>query len=179
MRYHVHVFRVFLLIVCLCAFGSTKSGNAFDFSKSTRIQANVTGEVVSTNTEILTKAQFAILVTPPQPRNTRGEFVCTRNRYIPHERQTGKASWYGGIFHEKQTASGEKFNQDAYTLAHLTLPMGTEVLVENPESKVVLRARVNDCGPFVKGRIADLSRGLAKDLGLLDRGSGTIILTVL
>lgn len=177
MRSHVHVFRIIFFVFCLCAFGSTKSSNTFDFSKSTTIQAEEDG--LAADVDTVTKGQPVVFVTPPQPRNSRGEFLCTSNRYIPDERQIGKASWYGGSFHGKETASGERFDQDAYTLAHLTLPMGTEVLVENPESKVVIKARVNDCGPFIAGRIADLSRGLAKDLGLLNRGGGTVILTVL
>lgn len=188
MSNHVFVFRsVFCLFVCLCIFGSTKSQvafagltdfaipNAFDVANSTVTEA----EDKQKSVIVSTKNQYTEPIAPPQPRNKRGEFVCTSNRYIQDEMQIGHASWYGGSFHGKPTASGERFNQNAYTLAHLTLPMGTEVLVENPDTRVIKRARVNDCGPYIKGRAFDLSRGLARDLGLLQSGGGTVIVTVL
>lgn len=176
MRYQVHVFRIVFFIFCLCIFGSTKSSNAFDSSNSTAIQAPTD---LVTQANAFMKGQNVELVKPPQPRNKRGEFVCTKNRYIQNEVQVGHASWYGGSFHGQETANGETFNQNARTLAHLTLPMGTEVLVENPENGTIIRARVNDCGPYVEGRIFDLSRGLALELGILKKGVGTVHVTVL
>lgn len=165
------------IVTCLCIIGSTKSTFAFDTSNSTtdKIQETQNEEQNFIRDERVERAPSI----PPQPRNRHGGFVCTSNRYIQDERQSGMASWYGSDFHGKRTASGERFNQNANTLAHLTLPMGTEVLVENPETGVVLRARVNDCGPFILGRIADLSRGLAEKLGIMRRGKGAIIITVL
>lgn len=175
MRYHVYVFRiVFLCIcICLCIFGNTQSVNAFDISNSTAMKAQ--DGSVSENVH----AEPEKLVSPPQPRNKRGEFVCTRNRYVQDERQSGQASWYGGDFHGKMTASGEVFNKNSLTIAHLTLPMGTRVLVENVDTGIAVEARVNDCGPFVKGRIADLSQGLATYLGIIKAGTGRVIITVL
>ncbi len=174
MRYHMYSFAV---VLCLCIFGSTKSSHAFDVSNSTVIQA----EEVSTGQQsvITTKGQTMERISPPQPRNKRGELVCTSNRYIQAEQQIGQVSWYGGSFNGQRTSSGERFNQNAYTLAHLTLPMGTEVLVENPDTGAVLHARVNDCGPYVRGRIADLSYGLAKSLGLTNTGRAKAVITVL
>ncbi len=159
---------------CLCIFGSTKSVNAFDFSNSTAgTQENSYFETPSERTA---KAP----VTPPQPKNKQGRFICTKDRYVQSEQQIGLASWYGGaLFHGSFTASGERFDDRKHTLAHLTLPMGTEVLVENPETGVALYAKVNDCGPFVKGRIADLSYGLAKKLGITGKGVSTVVITVL
>lgn len=175
MRYYVHVFRIVFLSICLCIFGSTKSVNAFDSSNSTAMEAQdgYVLEKVSPHTE------SKKLVSPPQPRNKKGVIVCTRNRYVQDERQTGLASWYGGDFQGKITASGEVFNKNSLTIAHLTLPMGTRVLVENFDTGISVEARVNDCGPFIKGRIADLSQGLAKYLGLIQAGTGRVIITVL
>jgi rare lipoprotein A (peptidoglycan hydrolase) len=175
MNYNVRVFRIVFLVICLCIFGSTKSVNAFDFSNSTAMEA----QDGSVSENINLRVEPEKLISPPQPRNKRGELVCTRNRYVQDERQIGKASWYGGIFHGRATASGEVFNKHALTIAHLTLPMGTRVLVENPDTGVAIQARVNDCGPFVKGRIADLSQGLARYLGILKAGTGRVIITVL
>jgi rare lipoprotein A len=159
------------IVFSLCIIGCTKSTFAFDISNSTlgTEQQDFTQE----------KRVERPLSIPPQPRNKNGNFVCTRNRYVQDERQSGMVSWYGNEFNGRRTASGERFNQNANTLAHLTLPMGTEVLVENPETGIILHARVNDCGPFVKGRIADLSRSLAEKLGIMARGKGAVIITVL
>lgn len=165
------------LVFCLCIIGSTKSTLAFDISNSTQGKEQKTQrESKKFTADERVERNLSI---PPQPRNRNGSLVCTKNRYIQDERQSGVASWYGGQFHGRKTANGERFNQNADTLAHLTLPMGTEVLVENPETGVTRRARVNDCGPFIKGRIADLSRGLAEKLGIMRQGKGLVIITVL
>ncbi len=165
------------LAICFCILGSTKSATTFDTSNSTTDNTQVTQS--EANTFAKDESVERPLSVPPQPRNRHGNLVCTKNRYIQDERQVGVASWYGNEFHGKRTASGEVFNQNAHTIAHLTLPMGTEVLVENPETGVKLYAKVNDCGPFIKGRIADLSYGLAKKLGLVALGKGAVIITVL
>lgn len=75
----------------------------------------------------------------------------------------GVASWYGPGFHGKRTASGERFNQNALTAAHRTLPFGTRVRVSYRGRSVVVR--INDRGPFVRGRSIDLSRGAARSIG--------------
>lgn len=159
------------LILSVCIIGITKSTHAFDNSTSTSDEEK--------ENPVYVKRVERPLTVPPQPRNKNGNLMCTKNRYVQDERQAGLASWYGSDFHGKRTASGEVFNQYANTLAHLTLPMGTEVLVENPETGVTMRAKVNDCGPFVRGRIADLSYGLASKLGMIGRGKGSVIITVL
>lgn len=162
------------VIVCLCIFGSTKSIEAFDFSNSTVVETNVTS-----SQETFLQAQTVEPIRPPQPRDKRGKLVCTSNRYVQDERQVGEVSWYGNEFNGQKTASGERFNQNANTIAHLTLPMGTKVLVTNPRNNKTVEARVNDCGPYVKGRIADLSYGLAKKLGFLQAGDETVVIIVL
>lgn len=165
------------LVLSLCIIGSTKSAIAFDTSNSSTDKAQETqSEAYNSARDERVERPLSI---PPQPRNRHGGLVCTSNRYIQDERQSGVASWYGNGFNGRRTASGERFNPNGLTLAHLTLPMGTEVLVENPETGVTLHARVNDCGPFIPGRIADLSRGLAKKLGIMNRGKGAVIITVL
>ena len=78
----------------------------------------------------------------------------------------GNASWYGPGFSGRRTASGERFNRNAMTLAHRGLPFGTRVRITNLKNGRVAVARVNDRGPFVRGRIADLSQGLARNLGI-------------
>jgi rare lipoprotein A (peptidoglycan hydrolase) len=163
-----------IVSLSLCIFGSTKDPQDFDISNST-LRAQAREKVDYSSGDIVVKAS----VTPPQPKNKNGRLVCTKDRYIQSEQQVGLASWYGNQFHGELTASGERFDEHGNTIAHLTLPMGTEVLVENPETGVAVYAKVNDCGPYVKDRIADLSYGLAKKLGLVDKGVGKVVITVL
>src|SRR5690242_17607174 len=85
--------------------------------------------------------------------------------------ETGIASWYGEQFHAKETANGETFDLNSLTAAHRTLPMPSIVEVTNLENGRVLRLRVNDRGPFARGRILDVSRRAAQLLGF--EGSGT------
>ncbi|PKL50997.1 MAG: septal ring lytic transglycosylase RlpA family lipoprotein [Candidatus Riflebacteria bacterium HGW-Riflebacteria-2] len=80
--------------------------------------------------------------------------------------QTGIASWYGAEYQGKPTASGEPFDRKAMTAAHKELPFGTWVQVYNLENGYKVRVRINDRGPFVEGRIIDLSEKAADELGM-------------
>lgn len=88
-------------------------------------------------------------------------------------------SWYGPGFHGKLTASGERYDMDAMTCAHKTLPFGTKLLLKNLENGKSARVVVNDRGPFVRGRDIDLSRAAAKRLGILGPGTGKVRVTKL
>jgi rare lipoprotein A (peptidoglycan hydrolase) len=88
-----------------------------------------------------------------------------------------RATWYGPGFHGRRTASGERFNQNAMTLASRHLPFGTRVRVINPRTGKSAIARVNDRGPFRSGYTADLSKGLAFRIGM--RSSGPVRLEIL
>ncbi|WP_035467552.1 septal ring lytic transglycosylase RlpA family protein [Burkholderia sp. WSM2232] len=85
-------------------------------------------------------------------------------------RQTGLASWYGKIFHGRRTASGERYDMHALTAAHRTLPLGACVRVTSLARMRSVVVRINDRGPFVRGRIIDLSYAAAEALGV--RGAG-------
>lgn len=84
--------------------------------------------------------------------------------------QEGLASWYGSQFQGRPTASGELFDSSDLTMAHPTLPFGTRVRVTNLRNGRSVVLRVNDRGPFVGARIADLSQAAASALGMLRRG---------
>lgn len=88
-----------------------------------------------------------------------------------------RASWYGPGFHENKTASGEIFDMYKMTAAHKTLPFGTRVRVTYKEKSVVVR--INDRGPYVKGRDIDLSYAAAKELGILEEGVVKVKLKIL
>jgi rare lipoprotein A len=79
----------------------------------------------------------------------------------------GQASFYS---YDQKTASGERFNPNAMTAAHRTLPFGTKVKVTEVRSRKSVVVRINDRGPFIKGRIIDVSRAAAQQLGMIGRG---------
>lgn len=74
------------------------------------------------------------------------------------------ASWYGPGFHNKDTASGEKFNENAMTAAHKSLPFGTRLKLTNPKNGLTACVRINDRGPYVKGRQIDVAKAVANKL---------------
>jgi len=106
---------------------------------------------------ILTAGALAVLALSPSlsPAKTASGFS-----------QHGVASHYANKFHGRKTANGERFNQNALTAAHKTLPMGTHVRVTRVASGDSVVVRINDRGPFVKGRVIDLSKRAAREIGL-------------
>lgn len=84
--------------------------------------------------------------------------------------QSGLASWYGGQFHGRKTASGERFDSMDLTAAHKTLPFGTRVCVRSSVTGKSVVVRINDRGPFAPGRVIDLSKAAAQELGMLGLG---------
>jgi rare lipoprotein A len=92
---------------------------------------------------------------------------------------TGYASWYGGKFHGRLTASGEVFDTNELTAAHRTLPFGSVVRVTNRDNEKQVIVRINDRGPFVEGRVIDLSRAAADILGITAVGIAPVSIEVL
>jgi rare lipoprotein A len=90
----------------------------------------------------------------------------------------GTASYYGGTFRGRLTASGERFNQEALTAAHKTLPLGTRVRVTNLRNGESVEVKINDRGPYVRGRIIDLTKGAARELGMLRSGTAKVRIEV-
>ncbi len=88
----------------------------------------------------------------------------------PGRSEMGLASWYGEPHHGQSTASGEIFDMTQLTAAHRTLPLGTCLRVVNLENGRIVRVRVNDRGPYVAGRVLDLSREAARALDMVERG---------
>jgi len=84
--------------------------------------------------------------------------------------QRGKASFYARMHHGQRTANGEAHDQNSLVAAHRSLPFGTRVRVTNLSNGKQVIVRINDRGPFVRGRIIDLSRAAAKRIGMLDQG---------
>ena len=109
--------------------------------------------------------------------------ACTTHKELarrgePGFRQQGLASWYGPGFHGKRTANGEVYDMYALTAAHKELPFGTVVEVKNHENGRTVRVRINDRGPFVRGRIIDLSRSAAEEIDLVRAGVAKVTVKV-
>ena len=92
------------------------------------------------------------------------------------EIERGVASWYGQQFQGRRTASGEPFDRHALTAAHKTLPFGTRVRVRHLGSGQEVVVRINDRGPFTKGRVIDLSQAAASAIGLVQSGTARVVL---
>lgn len=90
----------------------------------------------------------------------------------------GVASWYGEEFAGRTTANGEIFDPLQFTAAHRTLPFGTVVDVVNPKTQQSVRVRVNDRGPYIGGRVIDLSYAAAQKIGLIEPGIGDVRITI-
>ena len=91
---------------------------------------------------------------------------------------SGTASYYGRRFHGRRTANGERFDMAQLTAAHRTLPFGSLVQVTNPSNGRSVVVRINDRGPFHGGRVIDVSRAAAEQLGLIQRGHGRVELAL-
>jgi rare lipoprotein A len=101
--------------------------------------------------------------------------TCARLPYAPKSGvEVGVASWYGQEFHGRPTSSREVFNMNDMTAAHRTLPFGTHVMVTNLENDRSVVVRINDRGPFIRGRIIDLSYAAARVLGLIGPGTARV-----
>jgi len=106
-------------------------------------------------------------------RSARGNSVANRRQTVIHTNgayQTGLASWYGAEFAGRRTANGEIFDPNKVTAAHRSLPFNTLVRVTNLENGHSVIVRINDRGPFKRGRIIDLSRAGASRLKFVNRG---------
>ncbi len=102
-------------------------------------------------------------------------FFQMGNRYY----EEGIASWYGPGFHGRQTSSGEIYDMYGISAAHKTLPFGTIVKVVDLETDKSVIVAINDRGPFIEGRIIDLSKGAAEKLGIVNKGITQVGLRIL
>jgi rare lipoprotein A len=105
--------------------------------------------------------------------------VDAQARVSPGHTQDGVASYYHDRFHGRKTASGAAYNKNTLSAAHKTLPLGTEVRVTDARSGKSVIVRINDRGPFVKGRVIDLSRAAAREIGLTQKGLTKVKVEVL
>lgn len=107
-----------------------------------------------------------------RPYQVRGRWYTPKEQ--PNYEEVGMASWYGDAFNGRPTSTGERFNMHELTAAHKTLPLPGLVEVTNLDNGRRVVVRLNDRGPFVDGRIIDLSRGAAQELGMISQGVGRV-----
>jgi rare lipoprotein A (peptidoglycan hydrolase) len=142
-----------------CAFGEDKRGTLEADKRATK-EAEKIAEKVKRKAERSEKAEGR------QDLIKDKVTVKTGADGKPVVEQLGEASYYGPGFHGKKTATGEKFDQNDLTAAHPSLPLGTKATVTNLENGNSVDVKINDRGPYVKGRDIDLSKGAAKELGI-------------
>ena len=127
----------------------------------------------------LLSALCSSVMAAGNPPATQAPYVINNKRYYPIPsahgyNKKGIASWYGPGFHGKRTSNGEIYDKHAMTAAHKTLPMNTMLLVKNIENGKQTVVRVNDRGPFVRGRIIDLSYTAAQKIGAVTNGTARV-----
>jgi len=128
-----------------------------------------------------------VQVPPAPPTSAESAPAVTANSpdlEIPRETkplliETGIASWYGAPYHNRRGSNGEVYDMHAMTAAHRTLPLGSVVRVTNLESRQSAIVRITDRGPFVEGRIVDLSQAAAEKIGMLQKGTVGVKLELL
>ena len=121
---------------------------------------------------------------PPQTPGKPKPYRVGKNWYQPVAeargfKEKGIASWYGKKFHGRKTSNGETYNMYAMTAAHKTLPLGTYVHVKNLDNGNEVTVRINDRGPFVRGRIIDLSYSAAKKIDMVPKGTARVSIVAL
>lgn len=165
---------VFISFCCLVFFGGCvqkRSGYVTNyFNKSGYVNNEVVPETIN-NSPKMHKATM-------RPYQINGIWYEPSLEHVGST-FTGLASWYGPNFHLKKTSNGEVYNMHAMTAAHKTFPMNTMVKVDNLDNGKSTIVRVNDRGPFVEGRIIDLSNAAAHDIAMVGKGIANVKLTIL
>jgi len=122
---------------------------------------------------------LAVAFACAHPETRREPPPTVEREASPHARlQSGIASFYGGEFEGRRTASGAIYRGRRMTCAHRTLPFGTVLRVTDVETRRSVVVEVNDRGPYAKGRIVDLSMAAARKLGIIDRGLARVTVEV-
>jgi rare lipoprotein A len=146
------------------------SAAASDAPTSVRLEASAAGAIIE--------------LVPVQPTTDVSAVTSSRIEAAASALQEtvvgrGSASYYASKFNGRRTASGERFDSTSLTAAHRTLPFGSLVRVTNVASGKSVVVRINDRGPFSHGRMIDVSRAAAEEIGLVSRGHGTVELALI
>jgi rare lipoprotein A len=118
----------------------------------------------------VTATQTVLYKNVPKPGTKPTNQACLASR----ESDDGDASWYGTDFHGQPMANGARFDMEALTAAHRTLPFGTRVMVRNKYNGKILVVKITDRGPYAEGRIIDVSKEASRKLGFILRGTAPV-----
>lgn len=157
------------------------SGNVFENGDKNFSASNVPADSFSAKEVSLTtgmRESEAIQRATMKPYKVAGKWYYPSSVALG-TKFDGIASWYGPNFHAKSTSNGERYNMHAHTAASKTLPMNTILKVYNKENGKTTIVRINDRGPFVKGRIIDLSNAAARDIGMISKGTANVRIEVI
>ncbi|MDO4426676.1 MAG: septal ring lytic transglycosylase RlpA family protein [Moraxella sp.] len=143
---------------------SRQQDNASSLVKAAREPASLAAGVLASQVNLSSHQNDDVL----------GQLTAVASNTVNRFKQTGLASWYGRQFHGKKTASGERFDMNAMTAAHRSLPMNCYVRVTNKDNGKSVVVRINDRGPFHGNRVLDLSYGAAKAIGITEKGVGNV-----
>lgn len=159
---------------------SNYSNQAFSSSNSGFNTNNSSEDLFNPNSSMMA----GMRESPAIQRATMRPYQVGGKWYYPERVDIGEvfdgiASWYGPDFHTKKTSNGETYNMYAHTAASKTLPMNTVVKVYNKENGKTTIVRINDRGPFVDGRIIDLSNAAARDIDMVQKGTANVRLEIL
>lgn len=160
-----------MILVSIFAMGKTTTKGSKTRKKTTvkRVIKKKTNKKKRYTKAKKTKTKRVTKVSSKLSKEVQAELNKYKGKTNNHSLQ-GIASNYGGRLHGGPTASGERFNQYAMTAAHKTLPMGTKVRVTNPANGKSIVVKINDRGPYIKGRVIDLSRGAFQQIAPLKQG---------
>ncbi|HEY9691512.1 MAG TPA: septal ring lytic transglycosylase RlpA family protein [Oculatellaceae cyanobacterium] len=132
-------------------------------------------EIASQLRRVLTESTTVVEIPVPTPPPSHQAAVGS----VIRSTLQGIASWYGPGFHGRRSANGERYNQNALTAAHRSLPFGTQVQVTNLKNNRSVIVRINDRGPFIRGRVIDLSAAAARTIGITQTGVAPVRIDVL
>jgi rare lipoprotein A len=175
------------VLLAMAAAPLSASSDASDSSEiGTPTQALSNG-ISGRDEAVLFAAHFEPVIAPPRHDLQVPQTAVDMDSFDPPVEQSGIlrnlgsgiASYYGRQFHGRRTASGERFDMSGMTAAHRTLPFGSLVRVTNPNNGRAVTVRINDRGPFTRGRTIDVSRAAAESLGMISRGHATVELELI
>ncbi|WP_231638892.1 septal ring lytic transglycosylase RlpA family protein [Aurantiacibacter marinus] len=180
--------RAIAIVAAFALFGTTGAGFAQQQVEMTSTAAarNPVAPAFTPSDEATFEAAFARFDTPVEPQlPDHAVDITTIEPATPPPAPaatslgTGVASYYGRRFHGRRTANGERFNMNEMTAAHRTLPFGSRVRVTNTSNGQSVIVRINDRGPFIRGREIDVSRAAAEEIGMIRRGHSNVELELL
>jgi len=168
----------FAAVLCGCASGPSRQATRTSPAESRGLPADADGPGANPPADLASLADAEPRIEPIRAGGPNKPYQALGREYVPATRdvpirERGLASWYGRKFHGRRTASGEVYDMYAMTAAHPTLPIPSYARIRNPANGREVLVRVNDRGPFVAGRIVDLSYAAAFKLDLL-RGVATV-----